>query len=111
MRTGWSGRVVLVGDAAWSVSLLAGYGSSLAVGGGDLLAATLEKHSDIPAALTAWERQLRPLVVHQQRLGRRSRWLFLPRNRASLAARSAVARLASRRSAAAISARLLGSRR
>ena len=111
MRTWSSGSVVLVGDAAWSVSLLAGYGSSLAVGGGDLLGAMLEKHADVPAALAAWERQLRPLVVRQQRLGRRSRWLFLPRSRGALVARSAVVRLADSRSAAAISARLLGSGR
>ena len=87
MRTWWRGRVVLVGDAAWSVSLLAGYGSSLAVAGGDLLATMLEEQPDISTALHAWERSLRPLVARKQRLGRRSRWLFLPRNRLSLVAR------------------------
>ena len=39
----WSkGRVVLLGDAAWCVTLFAGYGSSLAVAGADLLGAALD---------------------------------------------------------------------
>jgi 2-polyprenyl-6-methoxyphenol hydroxylase-like FAD-dependent oxidoreductase len=105
----WShGRVVLAGDAAWSVSLLAGHGSSLAVGGGELLGTLLDNQPDIPTALDAWERHLRPLVARKQRLGRRSRWLFIPRNRLSLAARSAAVRLAGSRPAGAVSAPLLG---
>ena len=50
----WShGRVVLLGDAAWCVTLFAGYGSALAVGGADLLGTTLaDNPGDIPAALT-----------------------------------------------------------
>jgi 2-polyprenyl-6-methoxyphenol hydroxylase-like FAD-dependent oxidoreductase len=42
----WSeGRVALIGDAAWCVSLFAGYGSSLAVGGAALLGDLLDAHT------------------------------------------------------------------
>jgi 2-polyprenyl-6-methoxyphenol hydroxylase-like FAD-dependent oxidoreductase len=73
-----SGRVVLLGDAAWCVSLFAGYGASLAVGGAELLGDALDATPiDIPAALVAWERRLRPTVAHKQRQGRRARALFV----------------------------------
>ncbi|MFJ2032231.1 FAD-dependent oxidoreductase [Streptosporangium sp. NPDC087985] len=76
----WSrGRVVLLGDAAWCVTLFAGYGSSLAVGGADLLAGLLQRHpDDVPAALAAWEAQLRPEVERKQKLGRRVKGLYAP---------------------------------
>jgi 2-polyprenyl-6-methoxyphenol hydroxylase-like FAD-dependent oxidoreductase len=69
----WSrGRVVLLGDAAWLASVFAGYGASLAVGGADLLGAALQRHpGDLPAALAAWEAQLRPEVTRRQRQGHR----------------------------------------
>jgi 2-polyprenyl-6-methoxyphenol hydroxylase-like FAD-dependent oxidoreductase len=61
------GRVVLVGDAAWCVSLLAGQGASLALAGADRLASALERQpSDVPAALGAWEAQLRGPVEQRQ---------------------------------------------
>jgi 2-polyprenyl-6-methoxyphenol hydroxylase-like FAD-dependent oxidoreductase len=50
----WSrGRVVLLRDAAWCPSLFAGAGASLALAGADLLGTALDRHRDIPAALTA----------------------------------------------------------
>ncbi|MCK2215202.1 FAD-dependent monooxygenase [Actinomadura sp. ATCC 31491] len=78
----WSrGRVVLLGDAAWCVTLFAGYGSSLAVGGADRLGAALERHGgDVPAALAEWEAELRPEVEKKQRLGRRVKGVYAPRN-------------------------------
>lgn len=105
----WSSdRVVLVGDAAWSVSLLAGYGSSLAVGGGALLAGRLEQHQDIDVALRAWERELRPVVTRKQRQGRRSRELFIAGSRFSLAVRSMMVRLGSTRWGSNLLSRFLG---
>ncbi|MFF0310837.1 FAD-dependent oxidoreductase [Streptosporangium sp. NPDC004379] len=82
----WSrGRVVLLGDAAWCVTLFAGYGSSLAVGGADLLGAALERRpGDVPAALTEWEARLRPEAERKQRLGRRVRGVYAPRNPVAL---------------------------
>src|SRR5206468_5881805 len=80
-----SGRVVLLGDAAWCVSLFAGYGSSLAVGGADLLGDALDATpEDIPAALASWARRLRPTVTHKQRQGRRARALVVTPNALAL---------------------------
>ncbi|NJP93150.1 FAD-binding protein [Nonomuraea sp. FMUSA5-5] len=78
----WSkGRVVLLGDAAWCVTLFAGYGSSLAVGGADLLGAALERHGgDVLAALAEWEAELRPEAERKQQLGRRVKGVYAPRN-------------------------------
>ncbi|MEU6740725.1 FAD-dependent oxidoreductase [Streptosporangium sandarakinum] len=82
----WShGRVVLLGDAAWCVTLFAGYGSSLAVGGADLLGAALERHpGDVAAALAEWEARLRPEAEKKQRLGRRVKGVYAPRSRVAL---------------------------
>jgi 2-polyprenyl-6-methoxyphenol hydroxylase-like FAD-dependent oxidoreductase len=85
----WSqGRVVLVGDAAWCVSLFAGYGSSLAVGGAGWLGDELDQaeagDGDIPAALRRWEARLRPLVIERQRKGARAKGLFVAPNAATL---------------------------
>jgi 2-polyprenyl-6-methoxyphenol hydroxylase-like FAD-dependent oxidoreductase len=75
----WSnGRVVLLGDAAWCVTLFAGYGSSLAVGGADLLGTALEDQSDVTTALARWEADLRPEVRRKQKLGRRVKGLYAP---------------------------------
>ncbi|WP_433425591.1 FAD-dependent monooxygenase [Microtetraspora malaysiensis] len=78
----WSkGRVVLLGDAAWCVTLFAGYGSSLAVGGADRLGTELAAHpGDIPAALAAWEAAIRPEAERKQKLGRRVKGVYAPAN-------------------------------
>ncbi|MER7370089.1 FAD-dependent oxidoreductase [Nonomuraea wenchangensis] len=78
----WStGRVVLLGDAAWCVTLFAGYGSSLAVGGAHRLGAALERHGDdVLAALAEWEAELRPEAEKKQQLGRRVKGVYAPRN-------------------------------
>lgn len=78
----WSkGRVVLLGDAAWCVTLFAGYGSSLAVGGADRLGAALARHgNDVLAALAEWEAELRPEAEKKQQLGRRVKGIYAPRN-------------------------------
>lgn len=77
----WSrGRVVLLGDAAWCVTLFAGFGSALAVGGADALGTALEEHDDVPAALAAWEERLRPEAERKQRLGRQVKGLYAPKD-------------------------------
>ncbi|MFS8103319.1 FAD-dependent oxidoreductase [Lentzea alba] len=79
----WSnGRVVLVGDAAWCVTLFAGHGASLALAGGDQLGAALQKHGDdIPAALTEWEAGLRPEVAKRQAMAARGTYYYAPPSR------------------------------
>jgi 2-polyprenyl-6-methoxyphenol hydroxylase-like FAD-dependent oxidoreductase len=56
-----AGRVVLVGDACWCVSPLAGQGASLAVAGAYVLAEELgAAPADVAGALAQYERRLRP---------------------------------------------------
>lgn len=93
----WSrGRVVLLGDAAWCVTLFAGYGSSLAVAGADLLATSLERNAgDVPAALREWEAGLRPEAEKKQKLGRRVKGLYAPSDPVRLWLRDLPLRMAS----------------
>lgn len=72
-----SGRVVLLGDAAWCVTLFAGYGAGLALAGADTLGAALQQH-EVPEALANWESGLRPEVAKRQALARRGIAQFAP---------------------------------
>ncbi|MGW4589684.1 FAD-dependent monooxygenase [Amycolatopsis thermoflava] len=76
----WSrGRVVLLGDAAWCVTLFAGFGSSLAVAGADRLGTALDSYpGDVLTALREWEAELRPEAEKKQALGRRVNGLYAP---------------------------------
>ncbi|MEV7228151.1 FAD-dependent oxidoreductase [Polymorphospora sp. NPDC051019] len=80
----WShGRVVLLGDAAWCVTLFAGAGAALALAGADQLGTALREHGDdIPAALARWEAPLRPEVHQRQALARRGMAQYAPPSRA-----------------------------
>lgn len=82
----WSTRrVVLVGDAAWCVSLFAGYGAALALSGADRLGAALEEHpGDFRTAFAGWEDQLRPEVRHRQASARRGMSQYAPPTRAHI---------------------------
>ncbi|GAA2349916.1 FAD-dependent monooxygenase [Saccharopolyspora halophila] len=63
-----SGRVALVGDAAYAPSFLTGQGSSLALVGAYLLAGALATHADHRAAFAAYERDAREFVELNQSL-------------------------------------------
>ncbi|MFC7457655.1 FAD-dependent monooxygenase [Brachybacterium sp. GCM10030267] len=78
----WSrGRVVLAGDAAHAVSLLAGQGTSLAVAGAEALARSLRAAGPhVEVGLRDYERRWRPVVERAQRAGRRSAASFIPAN-------------------------------
>lgn len=106
----WShGRVVLLGDSAWCVSLFAGYGSSLAVAGAHLLGDALDQRpNDIPGALHVWGSQLRPTVRSKQRQGARAKSLFIAPNRFYLWLRLRVFRLSGTRMVVALMRRFLG---
>lgn len=72
------GRVTLVGDACQAVSLLAGQGASLAIGGAYVLADQLGRADSIDAGLQDYERLWRPVITDKQRVARSmTRW-FLP---------------------------------
>ncbi|MEU4312583.1 FAD-dependent monooxygenase [Nocardia sp. NPDC024068] len=90
----WSrGRVVLVGDAAWCVTLFAGHGAALALAGAGELGTALDEHpGDIPAALAHWEKQLRPEVTERQALARRGMGQYAPPTRAHIWARDLMLR-------------------
>lgn len=84
------GRVVLVGDAGYAVSLLAGQGASLAIGGAYVLAEQLARPGSIEIALHRYEQLWRPVAEEKQQVARSGvRW-FLPHSRAQLRARHVV---------------------
>ncbi|MGK5733323.1 FAD-dependent monooxygenase [Streptomyces sp. URMC 124] len=91
----WSqGRVTLVGDACYAVSLLAGQGASLGMAGAYLLAEQLAEAPSVGTALRRYEERWRPVVEEKQRAARRGvRW-FLPGSQAALQARRLALRAA-----------------
>ena len=65
----WStGRVALVGDAAWCATPVSGIGTTLALAGAYTLAAALAGHDDHRVALAEYERRMRPFVEQGQSL-------------------------------------------
>ncbi|MEV0236397.1 FAD-dependent monooxygenase [Nonomuraea sp. NPDC050786] len=94
MDTWHRGRVVLVGDAAWCVTLYAGMGASSGLAGADLLGTMLARHPrSVAQALTEWERQLRPSIGYLQGNGMQMRSLFVPATRFELARRKVMVRM------------------
>lgn len=76
-----NGRVVLVGDSAWCVTLYSGMGVSAGLAGAELLGTMLQRHpNDIGRALTGWERRLRPFIEYHHRNGISQRVFFNPDN-------------------------------
>lgn len=66
---GWSsGRVALVGDAAYAPSFLTGQGTSLALVGAYMLAYTLATNQDHTKAFAAYEQDTREFVTMNQAL-------------------------------------------
>lgn len=91
----WSrGRVALIGDACQAVSLLAGQGASMAMGGAYVLAAELGASADVATALARYEARVKPVIQRQQAAARRIATWFVPPSRWRMAARDAVLRLA-----------------
>ena len=91
----WSnGRVVLLGDAAYCPSLLAGQGSAFAMAGAYVLANELAAAGgDYRAAFTAYEQRFRPFIDAKQRAAERFGGWFAPRTRAALRIRNLVTRV------------------
>ena len=81
----WSrGRVTLLGDAAYAVSLLAGQGAALAIAGAYVLGEHLARAASIDTALAGYEQMLRPVVLDKQETARKGvRW-FVPSTRSQL---------------------------
>jgi 2-polyprenyl-6-methoxyphenol hydroxylase-like FAD-dependent oxidoreductase len=79
----WSqGRVALVGDAGFCVSLLAGQGSALAMTAAYVLAGELATSQDRPQeAFRRYEGRLRPFIQAKQQAAERFAAAFVPRTR------------------------------
>lgn len=89
-----SGRIVLVGDAAACVSLLAGQGAALAMVEAYVLAAALANaNGDHVEAFAQYERDLAPFLVSKQDAAKRLGTVFAPKDRFHLLLRNTVMRL------------------
>lgn len=65
----WStGRVVVVGDAAYCATPISGMGTSLAIAGAYLLAGAIGANADHVEAFATYEREMRPFVDEAQKL-------------------------------------------
>lgn len=90
------GRVVLLGDAAWCLTLYSGMGASTGIAAGELLGTMIQRHpDDLPAALAAWEARMRPFITGQQAAALSERIIFTPHNRKELIMREGMMRLMS----------------
>ncbi|TYB56131.1 FAD-dependent oxidoreductase [Nonomuraea sp. PA05] len=88
------GRVVLIGDAAWCVTLYAGMGATSGIAAADLLGIMLQRHpGNLQAALTAWETKLRPYVTEYQKAGVTNRAFLTPTGRAEMVRRAVLMRV------------------
>ncbi|AXG81842.1 FAD-dependent monooxygenase [Streptomyces paludis] len=85
------GRVVLVGDAAWCLTLYSGMGAATGLAGADLLGTLLERHpGDVPGALREWEARLRPFIEYHQGTGMDMRRIFVSADRTEHRTRKAM---------------------
>jgi 2-polyprenyl-6-methoxyphenol hydroxylase-like FAD-dependent oxidoreductase len=88
------GRVVLMGDAAWCLTLYSGMGASSGIAGGELLGTMLRRHGDdVPGALRDWEARMRPFIGYQQDNILAMRRLFTPDDRKEQLLRTGMLRL------------------
>ena len=90
-----AGRVVLLGDAAWAPSLLAGEGSGLAIIGAYVLAGELVGNRRWESALARYEARLRPFVADKQRSAAGFGGVFAPKTRLGIFLRARVMKLLS----------------
>jgi 2-polyprenyl-6-methoxyphenol hydroxylase-like FAD-dependent oxidoreductase len=92
-----SGRVVLLGDAAWCPSPLAGLGTSTALVGAYVLAGELARAvSDHSRAFAAYEDVMRPYIAQAQELPPGGVNGFVPKTRLAIALRTHMIRLMNR---------------
>ena len=85
--------MALVGDACQAVSLLAGQGASMAMGGAYLLARELRANRPVEECLAEYEALLKPIIARKQAAGRRTAYWFVPPSQRGIAARNALLRL------------------
>ncbi len=88
-------RAVMLGDAAYAVSLLAGQGASLAMGGAYVLAEELRNTGDVDRGLRRFEARLKPAIAKKQAAGRNAAKWFVPEDALHLVMRNWAMRFAS----------------
>jgi 2-polyprenyl-6-methoxyphenol hydroxylase-like FAD-dependent oxidoreductase len=94
MPAWWTGRVALVGDAAYCPSLLAGEGSAFAMAGAYILAGELGRsQGDYRAAFELYEKAFRPFIERKQKSARAFAGSFTPATSLGLAIRDVVLHL------------------
>ena len=93
MPTWHLGRVALVGDACGCPTLLSGQGASLAMAGACLLAEALHGAATYQEAFQRYERQMRPLVLAQQKHACSFAKFFLPGTPLGLLVQQTLARV------------------
>ncbi|MEZ0111699.1 2-polyprenyl-6-methoxyphenol hydroxylase-like FAD-dependent oxidoreductase [Catenulispora sp. EB89] len=105
-----TGRVALVGDAAWCPSPASGAGAELALIGAYRLAGELAAAGrDHQAAFDRYDTALRPLVAARQRIGMNLR-LMVPRTHGGRYVRNVLAHLPLMKAASAVERRVQGGR-
>lgn len=100
-----SGRVVLLGDAAYCASPVSGMGTSLSLAGAYVLAGELASHRHHRDAFAGYERLMRPYVEQAQQLPPGVPRVANPTSRAGVAVFHAGVRLASTRVVGRLGAR------
>jgi 2-polyprenyl-6-methoxyphenol hydroxylase-like FAD-dependent oxidoreductase len=88
-----SGRIALLGDAAFGPSPMTGQGTSLALIGAYLLADRVAQVADMNSALRLWENGFRRCVEENQRLATHGMATLLPASRAAIFARNQTMRM------------------
>jgi 2-polyprenyl-6-methoxyphenol hydroxylase-like FAD-dependent oxidoreductase len=83
-----SGRVALVGDAAYRPAFLSGQGTSIAIAGAYLLASELVQHDRPEPAFAAYQRRLRDYVEKNQNLALRTDSTVISRTKGQLMRRN-----------------------
>ena len=87
-------RVVLIGDAAFCITLLSGQGSSMAMTAAYVLSEQLEKHKDdYNAAFTEYEKSLRPMIEKMQKKAVKNAANYVPTSKFNLWVRNLFAPL------------------
>lgn len=91
----WSrGRVALVGDAAFCVSLLAGQGASIAMAAAYILAGELHRaRGDYERAFARYQNQLEAFALRKQRSALKFAGTFAPKSKFSMMVRNGIMNL------------------
>ena len=90
----YKNRVVLIGDAAFCITLLSGQGSSMAMTAAYVLSEQLNKYGEnVPQAFESYERELRPMIEAMQKKAVKNAATYVPSTKFNLWVRNLLAPL------------------